>query len=389
MFVTSSKSSSEKNNSLERRHNSLKQSKNLKQSRLSKTCQSLDEVNHHRYSNEFEEHVSKKPTLSEIEEHSDSDEVTAVNHPINQNKPKTSLTSNKSTSSIIKLEQSVLSSDSITSQVMDESHSSSSKEMSKTMSVKRKSGNDLVQANQLHHSSIKKRYSVVHELKSLNPGKSLTGVFYCSSLVSRKNSEEDLDKKNDQNAYLGSIKMEPEPENVKKGNDESLWNCWPTSKTPQERKFFAYFKWYDWMIRRDDYSLFLFSPNNKLRQNCIAFVEHWLFDYGILVFISLNCLTLAMERPKIPPWAFERELLTAANYIFTFIFSVEIAVKVIAKGLWYGQDAYLKSGWNVMDGILVGVSLFDLSLSFFAQKSPRIFGILRVFRLLRSLRPLR
>lgn len=42
-----------------------------------------------------------------------------------------------------------------------------------------------------------------------------------------------------------------------------------------------------------------------------------------------------------------------------------------------------------MDGSLVAVSLLDLFLSFIAQKSPKIFGILRVFRLLRSLRPLR
>ena len=42
-----------------------------------------------------------------------------------------------------------------------------------------------------------------------------------------------------------------------------------------------------------------------------------------------------------------------------------------------------------MDGLLVAVSLFDLTLSMIAQRSPRILGILRVFRLLRSLRPLR
>ena len=64
-------------------------------------------------------------------------------------------------------------------------------------------------------------------------------------------------------------------------------------------------------------------------------------------------------------------------------------MQVIAKGLWYGERAYFKSGWNVMDGSLVIISLVDFCLSFIADGSPRIFGILRVFRLLRSLRPLR
>lgn len=54
-----------------------------------------------------------------------------------------------------------------------------------------------------------------------------------------------------------------------------------------------------------------------------------------------------------------------------------------------GKHAYLKSGWNIMDGILVAISLIDTTISMTASSSPRIFGILRVFRLLRTLRPLR
>ena len=164
-----------------------------------------------------------------------------------------------------------------------------------------------------------------------------------------------------------------------------------SKQTPKslERKFCVYFRWSDWMSVREEYSLFLFSPENALRRHCSAITEHRCFDYVVLIFISLNCITLAMERPKIPPWSAERELLNAANYVFTFVFALEMALKVLASGLWYSPTAYFRSGWNIMDGILVGVSLFDLVLSMIAQRSPRILGILRVFRLLRSLRPLR
>ena len=72
--------------------------------------------------------------------------------------------------------------------------------------------------------------------------------------------------------------------------------------------------------------------------------EHQTFDYVVLIFISLNCITLAMERPKIPPWSAEREILNAANYIFTFVFALEMFLKVIAKGLFYGPENYFKSG---------------------------------------------
>jgi len=54
----------------------------------------------------------------------------------------------------------------------------------------------------------------------------------------------------------------------------------------------------------------------------------------------------------------------------------------LAKGVLIGKHAYLKSGWNVMDGFLVVISLVDTMISVTANTSPRIFGILRVFRLL-------
>jgi len=64
-------------------------------------------------------------------------------------------------------------------------------------------------------------------------------------------------------------------------------------------------------------------------------------------------------------------------------------LQVVAKGFVLGRHSYLRSGWNVMDGILVFVSLLDIVISLTATHSPKIFGVLRVFRLLRTLRPLR
>lgn len=43
-----------------------------------------------------------------------------------------------------------------------------------------------------------------------------------------------------------------------------------------------------------------------------------------------------------------------------------------------GEDAYFKSGWNIMDGALVVISIIDLLMSLISESSPRIFGILRV-----------
>ncbi|XP_073945551.1 ca[2+]-channel protein alpha[[1]] subunit T isoform X2 [Choristoneura fumiferana] len=140
---------------------------------------------------------------------------------------------------------------------------------------------------------------------------------------------------------------------------------------------------------KEDYSLYIFPPGNKIRRLCTWMVTRGWFDNIVLLFIALNCITLAMERPNIPPDSKERAFLASANYVFTVVFAVEMFIKVVASGMFYGTEAYFTSGWNIMDGSLVIISIIDLLMSLVSESSPRIFGILRVFRLLRSLRPLR
>ncbi|XP_045772342.1 voltage-dependent T-type calcium channel subunit alpha-1G-like isoform X3 [Maniola jurtina] len=140
---------------------------------------------------------------------------------------------------------------------------------------------------------------------------------------------------------------------------------------------------------KEDYSLYIFAPDNKIRRLCTWMVTRSWFDNIVLLFIALNCITLAMERPNIPPDSKERSFLSTANYVFTVVFAAEMFIKVVASGMFYGPDAYFTSGWNIMDGSLVIISIIDLLMSLVSESSPRIFGILRVFRLLRSLRPLR
>uniref|UniRef100_A0A915CTA5 Ion transport domain-containing protein n=1 Tax=Ditylenchus dipsaci TaxID=166011 RepID=A0A915CTA5_9BILA len=141
---------------------------------------------------------------------------------------------------------------------------------------------------------------------------------------------------------------------------------------------------------RSDCSLFLFSPKNRIRLKCIKLTQRKWFDYTVLMFIGINCVTLAMERPSIPPGSPERMFLTTAGYVFTLIFTVEMSLKVIANGCFLGEGAYFKDGWNILDGVLVIISLINVLMEFFVSgDSPKIFGVIRVLRLLRALRPLR
>ncbi len=84
------------------------------------------------------------------------------------------------------------------------------------------------------------------------------------------------------------------------------------------------------------------------------------------------------------------------SYIFTAVFTVEMIIKVIACGFIFGPNTYLHTGWNAMDGFIVIISIVDVVAIHRAMITPsaepdtasHILSMLRVFRLLRALRPL-
>uniref|UniRef100_I3KFB2 Voltage-dependent T-type calcium channel subunit alpha n=1 Tax=Oreochromis niloticus TaxID=8128 RepID=I3KFB2_ORENI len=144
-----------------------------------------------------------------------------------------------------------------------------------------------------------------------------------------------------------------------------------------------------WCKEHEDWALYLFSPENPFRMWCQKVISHRLFDHIVLVFIFLNCITIALERPDIKNDSTERHFLSVSNYIFTVIFLAEMAIKVVALGFCFGKQSYLQSSWNILDGVLVFVSLIDILVYLAYHGENKILGILRVLRLLRTLRPLR
>ncbi|OCT60638.1 hypothetical protein XELAEV_180466606mg, partial [Xenopus laevis] len=139
-----------------------------------------------------------------------------------------------------------------------------------------------------------------------------------------------------------------------------------------------------WCKERETWSLYLFPPYSKFRLICNKIITHRMFDHVVLVIIFLNCITIAMERPKIDSHSAERIFLTLSNYIFTLIFVAEMTVKVVAMNFCFGGKAYLRSSWNVLDGMLVLISVIDILVSMVSDSGTKILGMLRVLRLLRT-----
>ena len=64
-------------------------------------------------------------------------------------------------------------------------------------------------------------------------------------------------------------------------------------------------------------------------------------------------------------------------------------LQIVAHGFVLGPDSYMKDGWNVLDGSLVLVSWIDVIITYSTASAPEVLGALKVFRALRTLRPLR
>ncbi|KAI1884599.1 hypothetical protein AGOR_G00228040 [Albula goreensis] len=70
--------------------------------------------------------------------------------------------------------------------------------------------------------------------------------------------------------------------------DESL--CYRIRKTLEARKP-------QWCREREDWSLYLFSPENQFRVTSQRVIAHKMFDHIVLAFIFLNCITIALRGP--------------------------------------------------------------------------------------------
>uniref|UniRef100_A0A8C1MWZ6 Voltage-dependent T-type calcium channel subunit alpha n=1 Tax=Cyprinus carpio TaxID=7962 RepID=A0A8C1MWZ6_CYPCA len=195
-------------------------------------------------------------------------------------------------------------------------------------------------------------------------------------------------------ARTDSLGQRPRHRRMESLETRSSFDLPPDTLEDDNSRMARLYRWLEhkqpqWCRERVTWSLYLFPPQSRFRVTCNKIINHKMFDHVVLVIIFLNCITIAMERPRIDPSSAERIFLTLSNYIFTAIFVTEMTIKVVALGWCFGEKTYLKSSWNILDGMLVMISAIDILVSMISNSGTKILGMLRVLRLLRTLRPLR
>ncbi|XP_053261808.1 voltage-dependent L-type calcium channel subunit alpha-1C isoform X39 [Podarcis raffonei] len=129
-------------------------------------------------------------------------------------------------------------------------------------------------------------------------------------------------------------------------------------------------------------AFFIFSPSNRFRVHCHRIVNDNVFTNLILFFILLSSISLAAEDP-VRHTSVRNQILGNADYVFTSIFTLEIILKMTAYGAFLHKGSFCRNYFNILDLLVVSVSL----ISFGIQSSA--INVVKILRVLRVLRPLR
>uniref|UniRef100_A0A5F8HC72 Voltage-dependent L-type calcium channel subunit alpha n=1 Tax=Monodelphis domestica TaxID=13616 RepID=A0A5F8HC72_MONDO len=129
-------------------------------------------------------------------------------------------------------------------------------------------------------------------------------------------------------------------------------------------------------------AFFIFGHNNRFRLQCHRIVNNNVFTNLILFFILLSSISLAAEDP-VRHNSFRNQILFYFDIVFTTIFTIEIALKMTAYGAFLHKGSFCRNYFNILDLLVVSVSL----ISFGIQSSA--INVVKILRVLRVLRPLR
>lgn len=129
----------------------------------------------------------------------------------------------------------------------------------------------------------------------------------------------------------------------------------------------------------------VFSKTSQVRVFCYNLTNSSLFEWFIVLLIAISSVKLIWETYLIHESENSTQVLVSKylDIVFTALFTAEFVVKSISRGFIMDKGTYMREGWNQLDFTIVIMSIFDLCLPDFS------FPIVKIFRLLRVLRPLR
>ncbi|CAG7836429.1 unnamed protein product [Allacma fusca] len=140
-------------------------------------------------------------------------------------------------------------------------------------------------------------------------------------------------------------------------------------------------------------SLHIFGPLSSVRKFACRIIYSLSFDIFIILVILTNCVTLATYSN----WeigvsgTFQKNkdmefVIKIMEYIFVGVYTVEMSLKVIAKGFVCNKFSYLRNVWNSVDFLIIvfGYITIILGGDSVLDKDLQFFSTLRVLRTIKT-----
>ncbi|CAG7722563.1 unnamed protein product [Allacma fusca] len=140
-------------------------------------------------------------------------------------------------------------------------------------------------------------------------------------------------------------------------------------------------------------SLYIFGPLNPIRKLSCWLTTNMMFDILIIVVIMANCFTLGMETNyedgatgNMIENINKEKIIDIFEHVFLGFYTLEMILKIIAKGFFINNFSYLRNLWNILDFVVVSAGYIEILITFAVEKYDLDFlNTLRVLRAIKTI----
>ncbi|XP_063716752.1 sodium channel protein 1 brain-like isoform X2 [Symsagittifera roscoffensis] len=124
-------------------------------------------------------------------------------------------------------------------------------------------------------------------------------------------------------------------------------------------------------------ALFLLGPLDVVRKGALFVATNQWFDAVVILCILINCVFLGLSNQ-----------VKVAEYVFQAFYTIEMIIRVTARGFALNRNTYLRDPWNVLDFavIIIGYVIIVMEETNSGPNMSFNVSSLRTFRVLRALK---
>lgn len=132
-------------------------------------------------------------------------------------------------------------------------------------------------------------------------------------------------------------------------------------------------------------SFCFFSKAHWVRWQALRITKSSYFELAVMLVILFNCGELVWETTLVQEKTstFEDVATRTLNIAFTLCFAVEALLRALAQGFALAEGSYLSDSWNILDFIILLVSVVELN---FTDVNLSYVKVVRALRTIRALR---